>query len=126
MSRIPDESLCVGEESDATILYNFFVFLIKKSPDLVFNVPRGKIDIIEKYKLKYFLYMNGQNKEIVEKPLRLRGWKALPFFVIDPYDRSSFSSIETGLTEGSAVYETFVNKIKESIKLIEQEKSPLV
>ena len=100
--------------------------MFKKSPDLVFNVPRGKVDVVEKYKLKYFLAVNGPNKELVAEPLRLKGWKALPFFVIDPYDRSSFSSIETGLTEGSAVHEVFLNKIKESIKLIEQEKSPLV
>ena len=70
--------------------------------------------------------MNGQNKELVAEPLKIRGWKALPFFVIDPYDRSSFSSVETGLTEGSDVHEVFVNKIKQSIALIEQEKSPLV
>lgn len=63
---LPGNSLDVGDESEATILYNFFVFLISKSPDLVFNVPRGKIDVIEKYKLKYFLAMNGPNKELVQ------------------------------------------------------------
>lgn len=90
-----------------------------KPDDVVFNVPRGKLDKLDKNKLKYFLDMKGDNKSLLLDPLESKGWRAFPFFVIDPYDRSTFPSLESNLRESSR--ETFVlkNLISETVKQIE-------
>ena len=94
---------------------------------MIFNVPRGKIDQMEESRVKFFLALNGRNREKVADPLRAKGWRAFPFFVIDPYDRSSFPSVDAGLVLGSPLLVQFQDKISESIKLISDGKlAPLL
>lgn len=96
----PDLNKVIKNDSEAAILISFLKFLKNKRPELIFNVPRGKIDFLEEHRIKFFLALNGTNKEKIADPLRKIGWKAFPFFVIDPYDRSIFPSVETGLVDG--------------------------
>ena len=102
----PNQTLIVAD-NEATILFNFFMFLQKKRNDLIFNVPRGKMDLLEESRVKFFLALNGQNREKIADPLRAKGWRAFPFFVIDPYDRSSFPSIDAGLALGGPMLARF-------------------
>lgn len=113
-------------ESEAEILLGFFKFLKNKPADLVFNVPRGKVDRIDKSKLKFFLDLKGINRQKVWEPLEERGWQALPFFIIDPYDRSNYPSLSTDLRENSSTLFDFMEKIEKSIWLIEKGISPLI
>ena len=96
----PDSNKMIKNESEATILFNFLQFLQHKRVDEIFNVPRGKIDILEEHRVKFFLALSGANKDKIAEPLRKKGWKEFPFFVIDPYDRSSFPTVESGLVDG--------------------------
>jgi len=110
------------EDNEATIFLNFLVFLQSKRSEMIFNVPRGKMDLLEESRVKFFLAMNGQNKEKIAEPLRARGWRAFPFFVIDPYDRSSFPTIDTGLLEGEPQHVEFIDLINASVRLIREGK----
>ena len=85
-------------------------------------MPRGKIDILEEYRVKFFLALSGTNKEKIAEPLRKKGWKAFPFFVIDPYDRSSFPSVESGLVDGDPRLAAFERLIFKSVNLINEGK----
>jgi hypothetical protein len=62
----------------------------------------------------------------VWEPLEERGWQALPFFIIDPYDRSNYPSLSTDLRENSSTLFDFMEKIEKSIWLIEKGISPLI
>jgi len=88
-------------DNEATILLNFLQFLQRKRNDLIFNVPRGKMDRLEESRIKFFLALNGQNKFKIADPLRAKGWRVFPYFVIDPFDRSSFPSVDAGLVLGN-------------------------
>jgi hypothetical protein len=87
--------------SEAEIFIKFMQCLRNKPADLIFNVPRGKLDRLDKNYLKYFLCVNGANRQKLLEPLERSGWQALPFFVIDPFSRSEFPSLSNNLTEGS-------------------------
>jgi hypothetical protein len=67
--------------------------------EIVFNVPRGKMEILPVHKLRLFLTVQS-NKTFFEN-LEQLGFKQYPYFVIDPFDRSNFPSIETGFINGS-------------------------
>lgn len=59
----PDSYGYMKADNEAAILMRFFYFLQTKKNDLIFNVPRGKMDFLEEYKLKYFLAVNGTKKD---------------------------------------------------------------
>ena len=118
----PDPNWLVKNDNEATILMKFLQFLKDKRLDSIFNVPRGKMDLLEVYRVKYFLALSGANKEKIGEPLRKRGWKAFPFFVVDPYDRSSFPSVDTGLVENDPRLTEFEQLIDKSVSLINQGK----
>ena len=65
---------------------HFLRYLHAKPVDHVFNVPKGKIDRLEKQKLKQFLSSTGENKFHLRK-LEQLGYSNYPYFVIDPFDR---------------------------------------
>lgn len=102
--------------SDAELFFRFLLFLRDKPDDFVFNVPRGKIDKIDRNKVKFFLDLKGQNKVTVWDPLEQRGWRALPFFVIDPFDRATFPTIESKITENSDELKLFTGLITQTLK----------
>ena len=118
----PDPSKMIRNESEATILSNFLQYLYQKPVESIFNVPRGKIDMLEEYRVKFFLALSGTNKEKIAEPLRKKGWRVFPFFVIDPYDRSSFPSVESGLVEGDPRLIKFEQLISKSVSLINEGK----
>ncbi len=100
--------------SEAEIFIRFMKCLRDKPDDLIFNVPRGKLAKLDKNNLKYFLCVNGANRHKVLDPLERSGWKALPFFVIDPYSRSEFPSLSNNLTEGSSETKALLEKISKT------------
>jgi len=118
--REPKDVELMQVKSESQIFYEFMKFLDKKPDDVVFNVPRGKLDKIEKNKLKYFLDTRGDNRVQFHDPLEQRGWRAFPFFVIDPYDRSTFPSLETNLRESSNETFTLKTLIKTTIRELEE------
>lgn len=80
------------------------------------------MDFLEENRVKFFLALNGQNREKIAVPLRAKGWKAFPFFVIDPYDRSSFPSLDAGLILGSPLLTCFKDLISDSVRLLTEGK----
>mgnify|MGYP006950309703 CR=1 FL=1 len=58
----PSEIELTGSKSEAEIFYEFLRYLENKPDDDVFNVPRGKLDRVERSKVKYFLGVKGDNK----------------------------------------------------------------
>ena len=89
-------------------------FLRDKPDELIFNTPRGKLDKLDTKSLKYFLCVNGPNKQRIIEPLERNGWSALPFFVIDPYNRVEFPSVNSNLIEGSAETRLLLDKISKT------------
>lgn len=118
--REPKDVHLAQVKSEAQIFHEFLRFLDTKPDDVVFNVPRGKLDKLEKNKLKYFLDTKGDNKALFHDPLEQRGWRAFPFFVIDPYDRSTFPSLETNLRESSNETLTLKTLIKVTLRELEE------
>lgn len=46
-------------QSEGHLFFEFLKFLKLKPYDLIFNVPRGRMDTIDKHKLKFFLDIRG-------------------------------------------------------------------
>lgn len=109
----------VGE---AQILLAFFKFL-GEMPDGAkqFNVPRGAVEKIPPEKIKFFLDTKRTRHSLYFEALDKKGWNMLPFFVVDPFDRQSFPSIEADLCKDpkdlseSESLAKFKRKIRQSI-----------
>lgn len=59
--RMPEPVELDRVVSEGELFYEFLKFLMTKPHDLIFNVPRGRMDTIDKHKLKFFLDIKGQN-----------------------------------------------------------------
>ena len=112
--------------SEVQIFVSFLKFL-SEMPDgaMQFNVPRGAVERIPPEKIKFFLDTKRTRHSHYFEALDKKGWNLLPFFVVDPFDRQSFPSIEAELRKDpkdlseSENLSRFKHYLKKSIRDLE-------